>query len=273
MVRKLIKHEAIRTSGLLGTVFGAAALLTVLGALLTATRWPLIAQFGLGAALVGAVGVLPAAQLALGIDYWRHSYRRAGYLTQTLPVRGATIYWAKLVWAGVVMVAALLWAVLLGGVTFMGAAPGLGHRPTDVFGIVADQVAAAARVVPWWGWAPGVLLVLALLILPVVEYFFAASLGSERALVALGLGGPVLVWFLLYFAMQVLLMAGMVALPFGVAVGAGGVELVTQDFWHLMVTDTPPTAMPIGFLPVLVVAFVVLVWRTTISWDRKVTLA
>ncbi len=273
MVGKLIKHEAIRTSGMLLAIFGAATLLVVLGALASATRWPVVAQIGLIGALTGTVGVLVGTQLALGIDYWRSSYRRIGYFTQTLPVKGATIYWAKLAWAAVAVVVALLWACLLGVVTFMGNATSIGYRPLDVFQLIGDWLAAMADVLPWWVWIAGPLLVFVFVMFTVVEYFFAASIGSERRLVSLGVGGPVLVWFLLYMAMQVMLMFGMVAIPLGLTVSDGGLELVGQNFLQLMLADSQPGSMPIGFVPVFLVVVPLLVWRTTVSWNRKVTLA
>lgn len=273
MVGKLIKHEAIRTSGMLLTIFGAATLLVVLGALASATRWPVVAQIGLVGALVGTVGVLVGTQLAMGIDYWRSSYRRIGYFTQTLPVKGSTIYWAKLAWAAIAVVMGLVWAGVLGVLTFMGNATSIGYRPLDVFSLVGDWFSAAADVLPWWGWVAGPAIVLVYLMFPVVQYFFAASIGSERRLVSLGVGGPVLVWFLLYVVMQVTLLLGMIAIPFGLTVSDGRMALVGQNFLQLMLDDSQPGSMPIGFVPVLLVALVMLVWRTTVSWNRKVTLA
>lgn len=37
--------------------------------------------------------------------------------------------------------------------------------------------------------------------------------------------------------------------------------------------DSQPGSMPIGFVPVFLVVLPVLVWRTTVSWNRKVILA
>lgn len=273
MVGKLIKHEAIRTSGMLLTIFGAATLLAVIGALASATQWPVVAQVGLVGSMSGVIGVLAGTQLAMGIDYWRSSYRRIGYFTQTLPVRGSTIYWAKLAWATVAVVAALLWAGVLGIVTFMGNAAALGQRPLDVFVLIGDFLASAAAVVPWWGWIVGAALLLVFVMFTVVEYFFAASIGSEKRLVSLGVGGPILVWFLLYMVMQVVLMLGMAVIPLGLTTTDGGLALVGQDFLQLMFSDTQPGSMPVGFIPVFLVALGLLIWRTTVSWNRKVTLA
>ncbi|GAB3821141.1 hypothetical protein GCM10028820_28780 [Tessaracoccus terricola] len=272
MVGKLIKHEAIRTGGMLGVLFGAATLLAVVGALLAATGWPVIAQFGLVVSFVGAVGVLPATQLALGLDYWQTGYRRIGYFTQTLPVKGATIYWAKLAWGTLVVVASLLVALVLSGITFMGNAETLGYAPMDLFGLVGQWWAAVVAVMPWWGWVVGVPMLLLLAVFNLLQYYFAASVGSEKRFGSLGLGGPVLVWFALYMALQIVLV-GFMLIPLGVGVEGGSLTLVSENYLAMVLNNINPATAPIGFLPGFLVAAVFLVWRTVVSWNSKVSLA
>lgn len=272
MVRTLIKHEVLRTKGLLATIFGAALLLAVVGALTAATQWPLVAQFGLIVGMVGTAGILPAAQLGLAIEYWTSGYRRVGYFTQTLPVKGSTIYGARLLWGLVVVIAALLWAGLLGIITFMGSAASLGRAPLDVFGIIADTAAGIAAVMPWWGWIVSPLLVVLFLMFNLLQYYFAASIGSERRFNSMGIGGPILVWLLLYVVAQVVILAFML-LPVGIGVEGGSVALVTENYVAMMLADDAPGSVPAGIVLGFVTMAVLLVWRTAISWDRKVTLA
>ena len=98
----LLKHEFLRTRDMLALVAGVAVLLALAGTLLAATGVPILASVGLVAGLAAVFGLVPAAQLMLAVTYWRSSYGRTGYLTQTLPVQGSTIYWAKLLWAWLV---------------------------------------------------------------------------------------------------------------------------------------------------------------------------
>ncbi|TRY19527.1 hypothetical protein FOJ82_01080 [Tessaracoccus rhinocerotis] len=271
MVGKLIKHEAIRTRGMLATVFGAATLLAVMGALLAATQWPVVAQFGLVVSVLGAVGVVPATQLALAFDYWQTGYRRIGYFTQTLPVKGSTIYWAKLAWGTLVVVASVALALLLGAITFMGNAGSLGHAPLDLFSMVGQWWTDMAAVMPWWGWmaAPPALLLLATFNL--LQYYFAASVGSEKRFGSLGLGGPVLVWFVLYVVLQIVLI-GFMLIPIGLGVEGGALALVSENYLAMVLDGADPATVPIGFLPGFLVAAAVLVWRTVVSWNGKVSL-
>lgn len=273
MVGKLIKHEAIRTRGLGLQIFGAATLLALGGALLAVTGWPVVAQFGLVMGLLATAGLIPAVQLALGIDYWVSSYRRLGYFTQTLPVKGSTIYLAKLLWGLVAIVAAVAWAVVLGLVTFFGNAGAMGLRPFDIFSLVGDFFASVAEVLPAWGWVVFPLLILMFLAFSLVQYFFSASVGSEKRFNSMGIGGPIVVWILIYLAMQLLLMGFMIAVPFGFGLDGDSLGLVSMNFLELMVTDGEAEAVPIGFIPGFLIAFAGLVWRTVVSWDKKVSLA
>src|SRR5699024_6667132 len=92
MTATLLKHEWLRTRSMLGAIAGIAVVLAALGSLLAATRWPLISTIGAYAVTVTIAGLVPAVQLALAADYWRSSYGRTGYFTQTLPVSGPTIF-------------------------------------------------------------------------------------------------------------------------------------------------------------------------------------
>ncbi|MCC2592674.1 hypothetical protein LKO27_04485 [Tessaracoccus sp. OS52] len=268
MVGKLIKHEAIRTRGLVLQILGVATLLAAAGALFAATQWPMIAQLGLVMGLLATIGLVPAIQLALGIDYWTSSYRRTGYFTQTLPIRGSTIYWAKLAWAVVVVIGSVVWGLLLGLVTFFGNAASLGLRPFDVFDIVGDFLTEAAALMPGWAWFVVPLLVLLVLTMTLVQYFFCASVGSEKRFNSMGIGGPIVVWVLLYVAMQLALMAFMIVIPLGFGMDGDTLGLVGLNFLDVMVTGDDPAAMPIGFIPGFLIAAVILVWRTTVSWNR-----
>lgn len=273
MVGTLIRHEAIRTRGLLATIFGAAAILTLVGAALSATMWPLISQLGMFMAILGAVGTVPAAQLGLAWDYWQSGYRRIGYFTQTLPVRGSTIYWVRLAWGLVVLVAGLLWSAVLGVLAFFGTAGALGMHPFDIFTLVGDWFIAIAAVLPWWGWLAAPVLLVVFVGFNLVQYYFAASVGSERRFTSLGVGGPVLVWFAVYLAMQLVFLAFMLLIPLGVTVVDGSLALTSQNFLGAIIANEQPGSMPAGIIPAFVVAGVVLVWRTVISWDRRVSLA
>lgn len=272
MVRKLIKHEALRTRGQFLVIFGAATLLALVGAGFALTGWPFISVLGLILGMFGTAALIPVTQLALAVDYWTSSYRRIGYFTQTLPVKGSTIYWSKLAWALVVVIASLVWAAALGLLTVVGSSESLGMTVGELFSTIGAWLSGLASALPWWGWIVGVVLVLLFLATNILMFFFSASVGSERRLNQFGAGGPVLVWFLSYVAMQIVVLALMMV-PLGIGWIDGSVVLVQENFLALLLTNTEPDVVPAGIIVGFVLMAIVFMWRTHVSWNRKVSLA
>ncbi len=267
MVNTLIKHEYLRTRAPLAVLFGVATLLTVVGTLMAYTPWAFVQLLGfiLSIAAVGALVV--AVQLWLAFDYWRSSYRKTGYFTQSLPAKGSTIYGAKLLWGSIVTVIALTWTFVLAVPMLFGASQLFDFTMTFVW----EQIAAAFGAAPVWLWLAMAILFLALYLGGLAQYYF-----SEARMNGLGIGGPILVWFLLYLVMQVFLFVGIIAIPLGLtATTDGGDSLVitSMNFLDLMVNNQDANGMPLGFLPVMFIVTAVTIWRTVVSWNKKVSLA
>lgn len=275
MTATLIKHEALRTRGFLLVIAGIALVLALAGSLLAITGWPVLSEFGTALGLIGALGLLPAIQLAQAVDYWRSGYGRIGYFTQTLPVRGSRIYLARLAWASVVLVAGLLASVAIWAIVVVASAESLfGMSPSALLGQIGEVISGAFAANPWLTAVGAPLLLIVLYGYSTVLYFCAASVGSEPWLQRLGWGGPVLLWFLLYAAMQLVMFAFVLAVPFGLGVTpAGDFGLVSADLLGAMLSGTEPQLMPLGFAVAMAIAIPVLIWRTARSWDRKVSLA
>lgn len=272
MVSTLIKHEALRTSRWLAVVFGLTTLVTLIGALTAWTGLTLISELGQFLSFVGVGAFLTVVQLGLAYDYWRSSYSKTGYFTQSLPVKGSTIYWSKLAWGCVVTLVAILWNMVLALVAYLGSASRMGvTEPLRQLGTAWTGIVEFLPAVAIVGIA---LAVVVYFFGTLAQYYFSASIGSESRMNRLGIGGPVLVWFGLYLVMQMLLMLGIVAVPLALGSGSdGGLAVVTLNFLTVMVENQNAAAMPLGFVPVLVLATAVLIWRTVVSWNKKVSLA
>lgn len=274
MTATLLKHEWLRTRSMLGTIAGVAGVLVVLGSALSATRWPLISTIGAYAVLVTISALVPAVQLALAVDYWRSSYGRVGYFTQTLPVPGPTIFRAKLLWALIATVGTLVWMVILAALAWPGAARGMGYAELNPFAAFAAAWAETMASVPAWQVLIGALvaLVLGVFIWP-VQYYFAASIGSEEPRNRLGAGGPVLVWVGLYVVSQLLVLAFLLAVPLGLGtVDSGGLGIVSYAPLSELTSGNPQDIMPLGIIPGLALIGAACLWLTVRSWRHKVSL-
>lgn len=270
----LLKHEWLRTCSMLGTIVALAGMVVGVATLLTATGWPVISPFGLLIGIGVILALVPVLQLALTADFWRSSYSRTGYFTHSLPIRGGRIYAAKLTWALVVTLVALLISAALLGLFWPVAAYQLGVEMNpfivlrEMWGQLTTQVSSALLI-------GGALGFLVMYLLWPIQYYFAASIGSEGRLNRLGFGGPVLVFVGLYLITQVAVLAGMVAIPFGV--GMDGDQLAVVPFSLLaemgISSGTGNDVMPLGIFPPIVIVSMLCLWRTVRSWNKKVSLA
>lgn len=269
----LLKHEYVRTRAMLVVVTGVAVLLALAGALLGLTGLPVLSTFGTVVVVVVAFALVPVAQILLAVHYWQSSYGRTGYLTQTLPVPGSTIYWAKMLWAWLVSIVGLVVSVGIGVAGTSLAAAGDGGE-LQVQLSLREGWQTLLEVAPGWRAAALVAAFVALILAYPTQYFFAASIGSQAPMNRLGAGGPVLVWLGLYLVSQVLVFVSFVAVPVAVGMEDGRLTFVRFDVLAEMTAGagTSPDVMPVGFVPALMLVAVACLVATVHSWRRKVSL-
>ncbi|WP_402469520.1 hypothetical protein [Isoptericola aurantiacus] len=269
----LLKHELVQTRAMLGLVAGASALLTLTGAALAATGWPVLAPLGTVVALMSTVGLVPVTQVLLAVHYWQSSYGRVGYLTQTLPLRGTTIFWAKMLWAWAVSIVmtGIAVAVALPVGELVARATG---RSLRVLETLREGWATLADIGPAWVAPAAIAVVVGLILTWPTQYFFAASVGSQAPLNRLGAGGPIIVWVAVYVAVQVITLASFAAVPVAVGLDGGQLALVPFDLLSEMTAGGtgPSDVMPVGFLPGLLLTTLVCLGWTVHSWKRRVSL-
>ena len=273
MITTLLKHEWLRTFGLLGTIIGAAPLVVGAGILLTATGWPVISTVGMMLAVLAIGGLVPVVQLTLTVHYWRSSYSRTGYFTHSLPIRGSKIYTAKLTWAVIVTLITTLVAFGL-GLLFWPVAADQFDAERNPFSVLGQLWNTITEVSSPMSLTIGAVMALVLLVIWPVHYFFAASIGSETPLNRYGLGGPVLVYVGLYLVMQVVAFAGLFAIPWGIGIANGNLGVVPFNLFKEFTIGVSTTndIMPLGFLPAIALITLVCLVRTLYSWNRKVSL-
>lgn len=272
MITTLLKHEWLRTRGMLGTSFGVILLVGILGSLLGALNFSVVSMFGLFLGVLVAVVAVPAIQLELAMDYWRTGYGRTGYFTQSIPVRGSTIFWAKFLWAVLVSLVALALALLLGWLAWWAVAVNSGSELPSL-AVLGDVMRSLASIAPAWLIVAAVLAVVVSVATMTVYYYFSVSLGHERWLASLGAGGPIVVFVVLYIVTQVTMFLGMLLVPLGLGVEDDRLAVVPFNVVSEMSIGTESSSvMPIGFVATTVVLLAVLLWRTARSWNHKVAL-
>lgn len=272
MTTTLLKHEWLRTRGLLGTSFGVILLVGILGSMLGALDFSVVSMFGVFLGVLAAVAIVPVIQLLLAMDYWRTGYGRTGYFTQSIPVRGSTIFWAKLLWAVLVSLVALVFALLLGWLAWWAVAVTSGSElPSPA--VLGDAMQSLASFAPAWLIVAAILGVVVSVATMTIYYYFSVSLGHERWLASLGAGGPIVVFVVLYIVTQVTTFLGMLLVPLGLGVENDRLAVVPFNVVSEMSMGAESSSvMPIGFVATTVVLLALLLWRTARSWNHKVAL-
>lgn len=270
MITTLLAHEFRRAKGLTALVAGAAIVLALGGSLLTFTGWPLLSTLGMVLAVVAVGGLLPLFSLGLAFEYWRSAYGRIGYFTQSLPVKGSTIYLVRLLHGFIVSVAGSVLMVLL-AIPVVLAAASLETPPgTNVLAYVSSEIQAAN--IP-----SGILTAIAVAWVLVtwsglVFYYAAATLGSGPILARLGVVGPFVAYALLYLLSQALFFIAILAVPVGLTMRGGALAFESVNYFRAILDGGDPQAVPFGFIPVAILGTLVLIAWTARSWDRGLSL-
>lgn len=275
MMTTLLTHEWKRTRTPLLAATGIAVLMTALGSVTAATGWPVVSLLGSFLAIAVTVLYVPVIQVLFAVDYWQSSYSRTGYFTQTLPVRGGTIFGAKLLFGITVTIVGLLVTLVLAAIAWAGQATMAGENANpfsaagQVWSLIVDVASPTVIVL-------GIALLLFSYGTWLIQMLFSASIGGESRFNRLGLAGPVVVFIGVYVVMQILLFISILVVPLGIGPVVDGLGIIRIDLLGEVLSDPASSGgdvMPLGFIPPLVLITGYCLWRTARSWNRKVSLA
>lgn len=269
MYGALLKHEArIQTRTLL-SYLGMALAIFAGGLAVMLLRVPLLAEIG------NAVAIMACLLLAVGIPvtllerYYTSMYGREGYLTHAIPAKHTTLYAAKFTWAALVWAASLLIAAALAYGIAVTQTIMAGGTASDTWTALTTALADANQT----ALALGIAWVVVGLLTYVAQFGWVVTFGMEDRFRSLGLGGPVLVWFVTYLLMQIVTIVAMVLIPVGVTLDFR--ELVFASFLGELpkaFANEDPSFIPLGWLPVILVTLPVYVIWTLHSLKKHTSL-
>lgn len=261
MFATLFKNEARQTGRPL--LIGAAIWVGVVAftVALSLLPWGALTDVLRTIALLLTVLGPTAAGAFLLVQYYRTMAGRQAYLTFAIPVRGRVLWAAKAAWAAGVMAAASLVAALLCLVT-IGITQAANGRPFRR--AVGDLLNAFGTSGLWLAVAAIGLLIA----FSIAEFGFFVSFGSRASMHRFGIGGPVLVGVLTYVGLQVLSFLAIIGIPVGLRISGDRAVLVRHNFLAELTVGGPNQPVPIGFVPLFVIAAVVFAWLTVRTIER-----
>ncbi|WP_353112726.1 hypothetical protein [Microbacterium sp.] len=274
MIGTLFAQELRATWKNLSTGVGIALLVIVVSFALAALRIPVVGDIGLTMGLIVAAVITPAVLGMLIENYWRTMYGREGYFTMTIPVRGRTLFTAKVLYGFVAAVVALMITVLclLGGAVAFSLSQG-----QEPFGFVRGAFSA---VEPWMLWSSAAALLLMAAYLVIVGAA-VMSIGAQGRFNHLGFGAPVLGAVILYFVMQIVTLAAILFVPVGVVMtGQDAGTLVGRgmldDFVAALTapggSDAAPHVLGLGFVLTSVAVAALMAWWGGRAVERHTSL-
>ena len=275
MIVKLLKHEILRTWKPIAAAAGIGTLVVIAAVLFMNLDIPVLSDLLFGLAFLAVIALVPGTQLMLAIDHYRTSFGKEAYLTHSLPVAGGKIHTAKFLWACIVSFALAAIALVLFSAIWPTVAtqnPGAPATLWDGLSWVFDTLTALWPL--WLQIAVAVTAAILLLTIPTTVYF-ALAVGNEARLRRFGMGGVVIAFVALYLVQQLVYAAAIFAVPWGIGLPEHSemTQVIPVDYLAAATSDATPEAFPVGMLVASVILFVVTVWRTHYSWQKKISLA
>lgn len=279
MIGTLFAQDVRATRATVLGSIGIALLVAVVSLTATALRIPVLGPVGLTIGVIVTAVIIPFVLGLLVEYYWRTMYGREGYFTMSLPVRGRTLFAAKVLYG----VCATLVALIATGISLLlvAVAIPLSQRqgPFDLIRATYEQLRQSIEVA---GIGMPLFIVFALLVQLVFLVIAGAalmSIGARSRFNHLGFGAPVLGAILTYLVMQVLALAAMLFVPFGIRIsgpdaGSFVAEGMFSEFVRALSTGggEQPGVVGVGVVFVGIAATVFFAWSGARSVERHTSL-
>ena len=201
-----------------------------------------------------------ACAIAAMADYWKTSYGQRGYFTMSLPVSGATIFWAKITRMVIECLLALVLAV--GGILAVASAAAWSDGIS-----LAEYTAGPRSLVAGVPTTTVVIMIVVQVLVSLswlVQGSAVMSIGAVGRFNHMGFGAPIIGFVLLYIVNQVLSTVGTFFLPLSVTTdGHFSTEIMWTSYRATMGTEGQPNVIGIGsYILVPLFALIMGLWAS-----------
>ena len=227
MFGRLIKHELRATSRMIPFIFGVISLIALFHVFAGRFLGNMAAGLSLALLILSLVAQVILVWVMIAIRYYKSMYADEGYLTNTLPIKTSSIFRAKFLVSYFWIVISSLFTFIIAGGLILNYASLSGVETQGVLqfldtliGFLGIPVSGASLV--------GILLFVLLIssLCNLITIFFSVTLGSTSVFRKMGMGGPVLMYIIVYSVMQVLTLAASFLIPFSL-------EMTLPTAWNI----------------------------------------
>ncbi len=223
MLSKLIKLDFRMMRPQLKWVVPMYALLLTSAFVFKSFNIPVLGKLMYVLAIIATLALVPVVLVLVLAHYYRHFYTNQGYLTHTLPVTSSQRYHAKLISGFLSYLMFSLFAVF--GFFIILLMEGLSKGKAL---LAIDKFVDFMRTWPAYiglSTFSGVFLIISIWLLMYVSFFtmmsFSVTAGMGRRFSRFGIGGPFLVYIILYVVNQVLGFLGLLFIPLSLRISPG----------------------------------------------------
>lgn len=257
---------------------GIALLVAAVSLTTAALRVPVLGGIGFAVGIIVITTITPIVLGLLAEHYWRTMYGREGYFTMALPVRGRTLFAAKVLYGLAAALVALVITLAAAAGALVAFAMSQGASVALAFEDLWNTLALTGPATVWLL----VGCVILQFVFTVVAGAAVMTIGAEGRFNHLGFAAPVIGGVIVYFAMQIVGLAAMLFIPFGVRLtGPDAGTLVAEGMLHAFVlalssgdpaTSSEPSVLGLGIVFVSIIATVLLAWWGARSVERRTSL-
>lgn len=276
MMATLLAQDFRATRRNLGIAAGLVVLVFGLGIAIAWLNIPIVSTIAIVLTIGAIASTIPLALAILCEYYWRTMYGREGYFTMSVPVRGKTLFAAKVIYGILVSLAAAAFMLAL---FYLGSGIVRLAGDHDFNAAFNDITASFSEYGSTTVWVIGFLLVLQLVYV-VVAGAAVMSIGARARFNHLGCGAAIIGGVAVYLLTQILGLLGMLFIPFGLKLqSAAQGEIVAEgmlnDFRALIdgtAEKTDPVTLGLGIIPVVLIVGILLAYWGARSVEHHTSL-
>lgn len=270
MFATLFAQEARTLGGRNAAGAGLAALVCLGSLALTLLDIPRVTSL-LFVMAIAAIIVMPMiALIQIAVEYWQSMYGGRGYFTMSLPVRGRTVFAAKVLYA----LAAALVTILASALLLLVWAAAMART----MGVSLSELLEPLRLMVGMASTEGVVFMgastLISMVVFVVQCASVMSIGAQGRWNHLGFGAPMIGFVILYLVNQVVALASMLFFPLSIDLINGGFTTRTMlpAMIEAMRTNSDPAVLGVGTVVTAPILTAFLTWWAVRAIERHTCL-